>query len=151
MNHKHWRGLTRHFALRTAPIFVVRNQNVSGNAMAVLKIDHVQVAIPWGKVAEALSFYEGVLQFARVPKPAELDQSGAWLVQGLVNLHLGEEKEFEAARRAHPALLVDNIELILDKAERGGHALRIDDGPTGYKRASVFDPFGNRIELMQKM
>ena len=99
--------------------------------MAVLKIDHFQVAIPWGRVPDALAFYEGVLQFVRVAKPAELDQSGAWLVQGPVNLHLGEEKEFEAARC-------------------GGHRLRIDQGPTGYKRASVFDPFGNRIELMQK-
>ena len=119
--------------------------------MAVLKIDHVQVAIPWGRISEALAFYEGVLQFVRIPKPAELDQSGAWLAQGTVNLHLGEEREFEAARRAHPALLVDNIDQLLQNAERGGHPLRVDEGPAGYKRASVFDPFGNRIELMQIM
>ena len=119
--------------------------------MAVIKIDHFQVAIPWGRIPDALAFYEGVLQFVRVAKPAELDQSGAWLVQGPVNLHLGEEKEFEPARRAHPALLVDNIDQLLGNAERGGHPLRIDQGPTGYKRASVFDPFGNRIELMQKL
>ena len=119
--------------------------------MAVLKIDHFQVAIPMGRVADALAFYEAVLQFVRIAKPAELDQRGAWLTQGSVNLHLGEEEEFEAARRAHPALLVDNIDQLLEKAERGGHPLRIDAGPTGYKRASVFDPFGNRIELMQKL
>ena len=120
-------------------------------AMAVLKIDHVQVAIPWGKVAEALSFYVGVLQFSRVAKPVELDQRGAWLTQGPVNLHLGEEKEFEASRRAHPALLVDNIDELLENVKRSAHPLRVDTGPTGYKRASVFDPFGNRIELMQKL
>ena len=119
--------------------------------MAVLKIDHVQISIPSGKVAEALAFYEGVLQFVRINKPAELDQRGAWLTQGPVNLHLGEEKTFEAAPRAHPALLVDNIDELLDSAKRAGRTLRIDDGPTGYKRASVFDPFGNRIELMQKL
>ena len=119
--------------------------------MAVLKIDHVQVSIPWGKVPEALEFYEGVLQFSRIPKPAELDQSGAWLTQGPVYLHLGEEKEFEASRCAHPALLVDNIDELLENAKRGDHPLRIDDGPAGCKRASVFDPFGNRIELMQKL
>ena len=119
--------------------------------MAVIKIDHVQVAIPWGKVTEALAFYEGVLEFKRIAKPVELDQSGAWLVQGPVNLHLGEEKEFEAAKRAHPALLVDNIDQLIEKAKSGGHPLRMDNGPTGYKRGSVFDPFGNRIELMQKL
>ena len=119
--------------------------------MGVLKIDHFQVAIPWGKVPEALAFYEGVLEFTRIPKPAELDQSGAWLTQGPVNLHLGEEHQFEAARRAHPALLVDNFDHLLEKAKSGGHPLRMDDGPVGYKRGSVFDPFGNRIELMQKL
>lgn len=119
--------------------------------MAILKIDHVQIAIPWGKVADALSFYEGVLQFVRIPKPAELDQNGAWLTQSPVNLHLGEAKEFEAAREAHPALLVDNIDQLLENTKRAGCQLRIETGPTGYKRASVFDPFGNRIELMQKL
>ena len=119
--------------------------------MAVLKIDHVQIAIPSGRLADALAFYEHVLQFVRVAKPPELDQSGAWLVQGPVNLHLGEESEFEPARRAHPALLVDNIDALLASAKHGGHALRMDAGPAGYKRASVFDPFGNRIELMQKL
>ena len=119
--------------------------------MAVLKIDHVQVAIPWGRIPEALAFYEGVLQFVRIPKPAELDQSGAWLTQGPVNLHLGEEHEFEPSRRAHPAFMVDNINQLLENAERGGFPLRVDDGPKGYKRASVFDPFGNRIELMQQL
>ena len=119
--------------------------------MAVLKIDHFQVAIPMSRISDALAFYEGVLQFVRITKPAELDQRGAWLIQDAVNLHLGEEEEFEAARRAHPALLVDNIDELLEKAERGGYPLRIDTGPTGFKRASVFDPFGNRIELMQKL
>ena len=92
-----------------------------------------------------------MLQFVRRPKPAELDQSGAWLVQGPVNLHLGEEQEFEAAREAHPALLVDNIDQLLEDTKRAGCQLRIEAGPAGYKRASVFDPFGNRIELMQKL
>ncbi len=119
--------------------------------MAVLKIDHFQIAIPSGRLADALAFYEHVLQFVRVAKPPELDQSGAWLVQGPVNLHLSEEKEFEAARRAHPALLVNNIDELLSNAKRAGHELRIDAGPAGYKRASVFDPFGNRIELMQNL
>ncbi len=132
-------------------MLVLRGQLKRSKVVAVLKIDHVQVAIPWGKVPEALAFYEGVLQFSRIPKPAELDQSGAWLTQGPVNLHLGEEKEFEASPRAHPALLVDNIDQLLENAKRGEHPQRIDDGPTGYKRASVYDPFGNRIELMQKL
>ena len=119
--------------------------------MSVLKIDHFQISIPRGKVDDALRFYANVLGFMRVAKPAELDQSGAWLVQGAVNLHLGEEEKFAAAPDAHPALLVDNIDQLLTNAAQGGYGQRAHDGPAGYKRASVFDPFGNRIELMQKL
>jgi catechol 2,3-dioxygenase-like lactoylglutathione lyase family enzyme len=119
--------------------------------MTALKIDHFQVAIPVGKLPEALEFYVDVLFFERIEKPAELDQSGAWLTSGPVNLHLGEEIDFQPARRAHPALLVDNFAEILSAAKVGNHPARIDTGPNGYLRASVFDPFGNRIEVMQKI
>ena len=119
--------------------------------MGVLKLDHFQVSIPMGEVDKALAFYVGVLGFARVSKAPGLDPHGAWLVGGDVNLHLGEESEFESARHAHPALLVDNIETLLDSAQRAGHHVRVDEGPAGYRRASVFDPFGNRIELMQRL
>jgi catechol 2,3-dioxygenase-like lactoylglutathione lyase family enzyme len=119
--------------------------------MGVLKVDHFQVSIPRGKVDVALKFYANVLGFVRVPKPAELHQDGAWLVQGAVNLHLGEEEKFAAAPDAHPALLVDNIDQLLNNAAQSGYGQRTHDGPAGYKRASVFDPFGNRIELMQKL
>jgi catechol 2,3-dioxygenase-like lactoylglutathione lyase family enzyme len=118
-------------------------------SMTALKIDHIQVAIPAGRLPDALAFYTQVLFFLRVPKPAELDQSGAWLISGPVNLHLGEEADFTASPRAHPALLVDNFAEIIEAARRCNHPVRIDAGPTGYLRASVFDPFGNRIEVMQ--
>jgi catechol 2,3-dioxygenase-like lactoylglutathione lyase family enzyme len=119
--------------------------------MTALKIDHFQVAIPAGKLLEALEFYTEVLYFERIEKPAELDQSGAWLISGPVNLHLGEETDFQPARRAHPALLVDNLADILYAAKVGSHPIRMDAGPNGFIRASVFDPFGNRIEVMQKI
>jgi catechol 2,3-dioxygenase-like lactoylglutathione lyase family enzyme len=119
--------------------------------MGVLSLDHFQVSVPWGRLPEALAFYVDVLGFTRVPKPAELSQTGAWLVAGTVNLHIGEETEFEASPRAHPAFCVDNIDELLARATQAGRTYRMDDGPKGYKRGSVFDPFGNRIELMQKL
>jgi len=118
--------------------------------MAVLGFDHVQISIPAGCLDEALNFYVDLLKFVRIPKPAELNQTGAWLQQGPVNLHLGEESAFATDGRAHPALRVDNIVSMLDRASAAGLRTQSDQGPTGYLRASVFDPFGNRIELMQK-
>ena len=122
--------------------------------MNILAIDHFQVSIPNGKLAEALAFYVDVLGFIRVAKPAELSQTGAWLTNGESNsvaLHLGEENDFSPAPRAHPALRVANIAPLLAKATAAGCTVRHDCGPNGYIRASVFDPFNNRIELMQRL
>jgi catechol 2,3-dioxygenase-like lactoylglutathione lyase family enzyme len=121
----------------------------------ILAYDHVQVAIPTGRLDDALAFYVDVLGFTRVPKPAEMTQTGAWLVSGAVNLHLGESSEvggvFVAAHHAHPAMRVDNFVHLTDLAKQKGLKVRVDTGPSGYMRGSIWDPFGNRIELMQKL
>ena len=40
--------------------------------MSIVRIDHVQLAMPAGGEAEAVAFYEGVLQISHVPKPPHL-------------------------------------------------------------------------------
>lgn len=117
----------------------------------ILAYDHVQVSIPSGQLDRALAFYIDVLGFERVPKPADMRQTGAWLVQGAVNLHLGEEDVFAASENAHPALRVDNFQVLMDIAGQNGLKTRMDKGPSGFHRGSIWDPFGNRIELMQKL
>lgn len=121
----------------------------------ILAFDHVQVSIPPGKLNEALAFYIDVLGFMRVPKPADMRQSGAWLTSGGVNLHLGEDLDpatpFAASPQAHPAMRVDNFQALMRTSEQNGLKVRVDAGPSGFLRGSVWDPFGNRIELMQKL
>ena len=114
-------------------------------------IDHIQISFPAAHLDEALRFYVDALGFVRVPKPAELQQDGAWLEQGAVHLHLGEEAQFVTDSRAHPAFTVTDIEAILTRCASGGYRVRRDAGPIGYSRASAFDAFGNRVELMQKL
>jgi catechol 2,3-dioxygenase-like lactoylglutathione lyase family enzyme len=116
----------------------------------MFEIDHIQISIPAGRLDEALKFYVDTLRFTRIAKPAELSQEGAWLVQGGVNLHLGEEPHFATDGRAHPAFQVGDIDSLMDACERAGYRVRWDQGPSGYKRGSAFDPFGNRVELMQR-
>ncbi len=120
----------------------------------ILSIDHFQVSIPAGTVQDALDFYVDILGFTRVPKPADMIQSGAWLTGGSVNLHLGERKDgeiFTASPDAHPAIRVDNFQDLMRLAEQKGLKIRMDKGPSGFYRGSIWDPFGNRIELMQKL
>jgi catechol 2,3-dioxygenase-like lactoylglutathione lyase family enzyme len=122
----------------------------------ILSVDHVQVMIPTGKLNEALAFYVDLLGFTRVAKPTDMRQSGAWLTSGNVNLHLGEDvhmtaAEFVASPNAHPAMRVDNFQQLMSLAKQKGLKTRLDNGPAGFMRGSIWDPFGNRVELMQAL
>ena len=114
-------------------------------------LDHIQISIPSGRVDDALAFYVGVLGFTRIPKPAELSQTGAWLAKANFNLHLGEMENFITDGNAHPAFCVTDLKTLLAKVEAAQCQTRHEEGPTGYLRASAWDPFGNRIEFMQSL
>ncbi len=120
--------------------------------MKILSIDHVQIAMPAGQEEAARAFYINILGFTEIPKPAELaKRGGAWFQSGDVQLHLGVEKEFRPARKAHPAFIVDDLNAILEKVQRAGYEWDESQPPLdGYKRAHIYDPFGNQIELMKR-
>jgi catechol 2,3-dioxygenase-like lactoylglutathione lyase family enzyme len=120
--------------------------------MKILSIDHVQLAMPAEKEETARGFYVELLGFTEVPKPPELaKRGGAWFQSGNVQLHLGVETDFRPARKAHPAFLVDQLESLLAAARDAGYEIDTSQPPLeGYQRAHIFDPFGNRIELMEK-
>jgi catechol 2,3-dioxygenase-like lactoylglutathione lyase family enzyme len=120
--------------------------------MPILSLDHVQIAVPAGGEEAARSFYIGILGFTEQQKPAAMaGRNSIWLMAGPVNLHLGIEadSDFHAARRAHPALTVDNLDEIVAACERAGLPTRADTPIGNFRRTHVFDPFGNRIELME--
>lgn len=121
--------------------------------MNILSIHHVQLAIPEDGEEKAREFYVNLLGFTEIPKPPELaKRGGMWLQFGGVQLHLGVEQEFRAARKAHPALLVDDLNSILEKIQTAGYEWDLSQPPLdGFNRAHVFDPFGNRIELLEKL
>jgi len=76
-------------------------------APGLLAIDHVQVAVPPGGEDLARSFYAGCLGMTEVPKPDHLAaRGGAWFVgaAGHVTLHVGVDKDFRPAQKAHVAL-----------------------------------------------
>ena len=121
--------------------------------MKILAIDHIQLAMPAGEETRARAFYGGLLGLSESPKPPELaKRGGVWFQTENVTLHLGIETDFRPAQKAHPALLVDNLEAFLQACQANGVETDASQPPLeGYKRAHVFDPFGNRIELMEKL
>ena len=119
--------------------------------MNIYAIDHIQLAIPEGAEDKARAFYADLLGFTETPKPANLARrGGVWFESGQVRLHLGVEADFRAARKAHPALLVKDLPALLSRLEAGGVTITRDIPLEGYDRAHIADPFGNRIELMEK-
>jgi catechol 2,3-dioxygenase-like lactoylglutathione lyase family enzyme len=93
--------------------------------MTILAIEHVQLAMPAGEEEKARAFYRDLLGIAETPKPPRLaKRGGCWFEDGAVKIHLGVEADFRPARKAHPALVVDDD---LALAVRQPH--RADDAP----------------------
>ena len=120
--------------------------------MTILALDHVQLAMPPGGEHAAKLFYAGSLGLEEVPKPANLvGRGGVWFERAAVRVHLGVETDFRPARKAHPAFLVSDLQEILNRLAAEGVAARRDEPLEGFERAYISDPFGNRIELMQRL
>ncbi len=121
--------------------------------MKIYAIDHIQIAMPPNEEERARAFYGAVLGLKEVPKPAELaKRGGVWFEQGTAKIHLGVEKDFKPARKAHPALLVDDLSALVAHCLKAGFHVSAEQPPlAGYYRVHVADPFGNRIELMEKV
>ena len=112
-------------------------------------IDHVQLAMPVGGEDRARSFYVGLLGMKEVAKPAELaKRGGCWFECGPVQIHLGVEEDFRAARKAHPALRCFDYVGLVARLRDARVEVKKDDGIPGVERCHIADPFGNRIELI---
>ena len=119
--------------------------------MSIIGIDHVQLAMPADGEDLARSFYGYALGLPETPKPAQLaKRGGCWFESARVKIHVGVDPSFKPAIKAHPGLLVSDLQRIVERCrELGLHV--IDEPFEGYQRVYVNDPFGNRLELMEKL
>ncbi|MFI5152705.1 MAG: hypothetical protein ACHQET_05180 [Chitinophagales bacterium] len=115
-----------------------------------LRLDHVQICIPKGKEHEARKFYTEMIGLNEIPKPAPLlPNGGLWYQIADIQLHIGTENEINKSKR-HPAFEVSNLEQAKKYLIENGIATKEEIQIPGQKRFSFIDPFGNRIELLQK-
>jgi catechol 2,3-dioxygenase-like lactoylglutathione lyase family enzyme len=118
--------------------------------MKVVAIDHVQLAIPPGGEAAARRFYGEVLGFTEVPKPEAMrGRGGVWFQAGPVQVHLGVEPDMRPSVKAHPALVVTELDGWLARLAAAGCRWQDADDAPGTRRGHTWDPFGNRIELIE--
>ena len=119
--------------------------------MAVVGIDHIQLSMPAGHEDKARDFYVGLLGLTEVAKPSHLvARGGAWFENGNLRIHLGVDPEFRPAKKAHPGLLVSDLNDLLGILRTAGHRVFDGDAREEYEHAYIEDPFGNRIELIQR-
>ena len=118
--------------------------------MTLLKIDHVQLAMPKGQEDKARAFYGELLALPEVAKPVDLaKRGGVWFQKGCLKVHLGVEHDFKPARKAHPAFEAGDLTILQKKLNEAGHETTSDDLLEGFDRFFVNDPFGNRLEFLQ--
>lgn len=118
--------------------------------MSVIGIHHVQVACPAGSEDALREFYVGVLGMTEVVKPEPLRaRGGCWFRAGAAEIHCGVEADFRPALKAHPCLLVEDVDAVAAAVTRAGGETRWDDLISDVRRFHTDDPVGNRIEIQQ--
>ena len=118
--------------------------------MKIVSIDHVQLAMPPGGEDHARVFYHSLLGIPEVPKPpAQAARGGCWFEDGELKVHLGIQEDFVPATKAHPAFLVEDVIGLMTKCTEAGYETVRGEALDGYLRGYVYDPFGNRIELLE--
>ena len=114
-----------------------------------MRLDHLQLAIPSGSEDANRAFWTGILDCAEMEKPEQLkSRGGVWFLLDGAEVHLGIETDFRPAKKAHPALLVTNIDNLADRLTAAGYAVQWDESIAGRRRFFTHDPVGNRIEFI---
>jgi hypothetical protein len=77
--------------------------------------------------ADARKFCQEFLGIPEAARPPDLAACGrCWLEAGELKVHLGVEKNFVPARKAHPALLVDDLAGLTAVLTDTGYAIAHD-------------------------
>lgn len=116
-----------------------------------MRLDHVQIAIPTHGEHAARAFFGTLLGLAEIPKPAALaGRGGCWFALGGGQaLHLGVEEPFHPARKAHVALVTDDLDALRARLTAAGCIVADDIALPGQRRFFTQDPFGNRLGIVQ--
>ena len=117
----------------------------------LVSLDHVQITAPPGCDDAARRFYGGVLGLEEIPLPPVLrGHASCWFQCGGQEIHIGIEEDFRPARKAHPAFVVTDIAALMQSLQARGLETLEDFSLTDRRRFFVFDPWGNRLEFLQR-
>ena len=116
----------------------------------IKRLDHVQLCVPFGEEERAREFYTVVLGLEEIEKPEAIRKNGGmWYSVADAQLHVGVEDSVAPSKR-HAAFEVENVEGVRAFLEQSGVRTKDETAIPGMSRFSFLDPFGNRIELLEK-
>ena len=116
----------------------------------IVRLDHVQLAMPPGREDEAEAFYAGLLGLERVPKPEPLAARGAGAGSPGARWRCTSAWRRTSARPARPTRPSSSATCPTwwRRSTAAGVAVRPNPDREPGQGAYVDDPFGNRIELI---
>lgn len=124
-------------------------ENVPDQTSDDFTLHHVQLAMPPGGEASCRHFYVEVLGLTEVEKPVVLAaRGGLWVRADALEIHLGVETDFRPQRKAHPGILVADLDALAARLDRHGIAVEWDDNFPGMRRFYTQDNNGNRLEFL---
>ncbi len=113
------------------------------------RLNHIQICIPKNKEEEAKRFYCDLLRLEEIEKPEYLRKNGGfWLRVADIELHIGTENVENKSKR-HPAFEVLKLDRIKRALKNSGVRIKEDKSLPRFNRFSFYDPFNNRIELLE--
>ena len=113
-----------------------------------MRLHHVNLTVPPGRSKPIAAFYCDVLGFVPITRP-DNERAGVWLeMQDGTQLHLSE-REGSPHPDQHFAVMVDDLAVVRERLNDAGAVFHPaeDVFETG-GRGFVYDPAGNRIELI---
>lgn len=122
------------------------------------RLDHIQICIPTGAEARAREFYCDILGLSEIDKPDALKSNalksngGFWLQVDTtppMEIHISVEDGVNKSKR-QPAFEVNDIHAVRRYLESKHVKLKADTPIPNVTRFSLFDPWDNRIDLLQK-
>lgn len=120
--------------------------------MEILKLHHAQISIPKGSEKIAREFYCQFLGLKEVTKPDSLTgRGGFWLELGEIQIHVGTEDGIDrAATKSHLAYQVTVLQKWRQKLMDLKVVVQEGIPIPGFDRFEFRDPFGNRVEFLER-
>ncbi|HEY7312515.1 MAG TPA: VOC family protein [Gemmataceae bacterium] len=117
------------------------------SGLSVVHLDHCSVIIT--DVQRSRRFYGGVLGLREIAKPRTFDFVVIWYDLGNQHLHLLLKEQADTVSARHFALRVADIRAARAHFAAHGIAMQETTPIPGADRFFIFDPDGNRIEIIQ--